>query len=85
MVLLLRRLLLRRLREMHSCGALQRQSAVMRVDGVRQCSFFAFEPRVVVESAVLDSYLLAMAIQCGGLMTQHDFFAGFASVLTLTI
>ena len=25
---------------------------------------------------MLGYYLLAMAIQCGGLMTQHDFFAG---------
>ena len=38
--------------------------------------FFGVERRAVVEFAVFDYYQLAMAIQCGGLMTQHDFFAG---------
>ena len=55
-----------------------RQAAAKCSDARRRRAYVQFscvERRATIESAVLDHYLLAMAIQCGGLMTRHFFFA----------
>ena len=54
-----------------------RQAAAKCSDARRRRAYVQFscvERRATIESAVLDHYLLAMANQCGGLMTRHWFF-----------